>query len=306
MSRPWIPRAERLLLLVRLGLRPARRRLSLLQLLLLLCVPLLQSLRLLLVLLFNLLLFRVIRFLLPKALMILVLLLLQFLSFLILLLLQLLLLLLIFLIQLRIPGVGCSGARRRRKVFRVNHAGRRAAISSAALSAPLIVSPIRGRVVCASSFSRGHGFAPTEFSRLGGRGNRRLAVILRRPQFPVRARSLYLPNLGCGRRNVSLASCILFFRRRTPRDPALASVVAHPIRVIDHSLVVNVVNDSHVHVADGPVVEKVAIIPASAGKTFPEIPEAVVDASIEAHMRPPKTFVEKKHAAVPSPPRRCP
>ena len=80
-----------------------RRRLSLLQMLLLLCMFLLQFLGLLLVFLLRLLLLRFIGILLRQPLMLLVLLLLQFLMFLILLRNQLLLLLLKLLISLRVP-----------------------------------------------------------------------------------------------------------------------------------------------------------------------------------------------------------
>ena len=83
-----------------------RRRLFLLQVLLLLRVFLLHLLCLLLMFLLRLLLPCIIGILLSQPLMLLILLLLQFLMFLILLVSHLLLLLLIFLIRLRIPGAG--------------------------------------------------------------------------------------------------------------------------------------------------------------------------------------------------------
>ena len=193
MFRPWVPRSERLRLLLRLSLRPARRRLSLLQTLLLLCVPLLQLLRLLLVPLLNLLLLRIIRFLLRQALMLLVLLLLQFLPFLVLLLLQLFLLLLIFLVQLLIPRMGGGGTFPERNVIRVDDPRRGGgAISTAGRGSPFLTPPVRRRVIRAPGFSRRDGFATAEFSRPGGCGDGRLAVVSRCPQFLARARSLYV------------------------------------------------------------------------------------------------------------------
>ena len=98
-----------LLSLRRLRLRPGRRCLPLLQLLLLLNVPFLQLLCLLLVPLFGLLFSRFVHVRSRDLLMVSLLPLLKVLPFLVLLLLQFLLLLLIFLVRLRIPRVGGGG-----------------------------------------------------------------------------------------------------------------------------------------------------------------------------------------------------
>lgn len=92
-----------------------RRRLSLLQLLLLLCVSLHHLLRLLLVFLFDLRLRLLVCVLFGQLLMLFVLLRLQLLSFLVLLRHQLVLLLLVFLVCLRVAGVRSSGALGRRQ-----------------------------------------------------------------------------------------------------------------------------------------------------------------------------------------------
>ena len=105
---------------MRLGRILFRWLLFVLQLLLLLCVSLLQLLRLLLVLLLQLLLSCVVRFLLLQPLVILLLLLLEFLPFLVLPGEQLFLLLLVFLIQLRVACAWRRGPWSRRKVVRMD------------------------------------------------------------------------------------------------------------------------------------------------------------------------------------------
>jgi len=132
-----------------LGLRPARRRLALLQLLLLLCVSLLQLLRLLLVFLFGLLFSAFIHVLLRQTLMVPLLLLLKLLPFLVLPLLELLLLLLIFLVRLRIPGRRSRMAFHRWKIVGMvrGPAAARAILFITRTRPRLSGSPIRGRMV---------------------------------------------------------------------------------------------------------------------------------------------------------------
>lgn len=167
---------------LRFGLRPARRRLPLLEFLLLLHVTLPQLLRLLLVLLFSLLLRRLVGLLLIEALVVVLLLLLELLPFLVLLLLKLLLLLLILLICLRVPRVRSCGALHRREVLDVRRGGGTAVVfrpvlfSRRSRSTTIGPSAICRRMIRRSRLARGYGSC-LELARSGRRGNRRLALI---------------------------------------------------------------------------------------------------------------------------------
>jgi hypothetical protein len=116
-------------------------------------------------------------------------------------------------------------------------------------------------------------------------------------------------NLNGCRRNVPLTLRVLLLRRRTPRDPAFASVVTHPIhdrRIVDDGLVIHVVNIGDVHIRHRPVVEEAIVIPSSALETITEITEPVVDAAIETDLRSPIALMKKEHTPLPAPPRRGP
>src|SRR5208283_3381184 len=75
---------------------------------------------------------------------------------------------------------------------------------------------------------------------------------------------------------------------------------------IDYGFVVNVVNVDDVDIGDGAVIEEMSAIPTAANEANAEISKAVINAAVEADVRAPETFVEKKHAAIPTPPRRSP
>jgi hypothetical protein len=141
--------------------RPARRawprrRLSLLQALLLLYMFLLQLLSLLLMLLLDLLLPGIICVLLRQLLMLLLLLLLEFLPLLVLLLLKLLLLLLVFLVKFRISRVGGCRTFHRRKVVRMDWGRGAAAVFRRRLRGASIAS---GRMVIRSTGLLGRDYS---------------------------------------------------------------------------------------------------------------------------------------------------
>src|SRR5580698_6674325 len=106
------------------------------------------------------------------------------------------------------------------------------------------------------------------------------------------------------RRDVPVALRGLFFRRGPRREPAVATVVAHPAHrcVVNDRGVVDIMNVGHVHVHHCAVVEKVAAIPTPTHETYSEITESVIDSAIEADVWTPITFMENKCAAAPTPP----
>src|SRR5579863_1511526 len=292
-----------LLFLRRRGLRSARRRLPLLQPLLLLYVFLLQLLRLLLVLLLSLLLSRIVRILICQLLMFFLLPLLQSLPFLVLLLLELLLLLLVFLVRLCISRVGRRWALHGGKVVGMNRSGGACVVFRSRLRG----SPIGGRIVGASGGSRRQGIVATELSGPGCRRDRRLAVICRRTQLRITTGGLHVLHLSACRRNMPVA-CRRFVSSGWPGiHSTFTAVVADPILgAVDDGFVVDVVDDCYVHIGHRPVVEKVSIVPASAREAFSKIAEAVVDAPVESDLRAPIAVIVNKRAVRPSPVRRGP
>ena len=281
----------------------------LLQALLLLYVFLLQLLRLLLVLLLSLLFCLLVRILLRKLLVLFVLLLLKLLPFLILLLLKLLLLLLIFLVKVGIPRVGSCRPLHRRKVVRMNCRGGGSGRVTAVLSSWCSRSAIGRRIVWCSGFSRRHDIVSSELSRLGGSGDRRLAVIRRGAKFRIAPRSLYVLRLSGRGREMLIMCCSFLFRSWTGSDSTFSAVVADSIyvgSVVDDGCVVDIVNVGNVHIRHRAVVEKVSAVPASTYETVPEVSETVVNTAIETDMRTPIAVIENKRAVGPTPIRRSP
>lgn len=75
------------------------------------------------------------------------------------------------------------------------------------------------------------------------------------------------------------------------RCPARTSVVADAADryIIDHPLVVNIVDVGDVHIIDRAIVVEIASPPAATEVSVPRIAISVVDAAIEAHLQPPIT-----------------
>src|SRR5712692_4093488 len=287
----WFSVNERLrFFLWRLRPLPARWWLLFpLQLLLLLFVSLLQLLRLLLVPLFYLLLSRFIGISLRQPL--------EFLLLLFLLRELLFLLLLVLLVQLRLACTWRTGSRRRRKVARMDRGrvGSRSIVLRPVLRtrsrrvAPRLLPPTigGGGIGTTCRFGRYDG-AVLKYSWLRCRCDCRLAHVHRSPLLRVGSGRLRVLNLNRDRRNMSLMRRSLLLRCRTRVDSAVAAVEADArLRVVDHRLVVNVVNDRDVHVVHRLVVEEAIVVPTSAFVTFTKIAEAIVDPAIETDYRTP-------------------
>ena len=124
----------------------------------------------------------------------------------------------------------------------------------------------------------------------------------------VRSRCVLVLGLCCYRRCVLFVRVSLFLRRRSPvysTRTVKAGAVDRRV-VVDHRLVVNVVNFCHVHVVHRPVVEEIVSPPIPALVTFSAVPVAVIDPAIETDVRSPVTSVPYVHSVVPSPVTGCP
>jgi len=299
--RPTLPaRSEegwgtRLLTLPSLG---PRRLLLFLQVLLLLLVSLLQLLRLLLVPLFYLLPLRFRHVPLRQTLMLLLLFLLQLLVVLFLLLVQLGLLLLVFLVQFRVAGVWRGRTLVRLKVLSMVWDLRpwnivlRASLRPIApvlrtgnivpCAARLNSAALGWRMVWRSGFSGRHRSRTSELPRPVGSGYGWPAMVNRSPLLRVAAGSLLMLPLNRRGCEVSVVFSLYFFSSGAVIDPAVAAVVADPIRgvVVDYRGVVNVMNVGDVHVVDGAVVEKVVAIPAATFVAVAKVAESVIDTTV--------------------------
>src|SRR5208337_5302395 len=130
----------------------------------------------------------------------------------------------------------------------------------------------------------------------------RLAHIRRRTLLRVGPGRLRMLNLSRYRRDMSITPRSLFLRGRAHIDSTVAAVVADMVLVVvSHVGVVNIVDVRNVHVAHGPVVEKVSVIPTPAFKTRTEIAEAVIDPAVEAYLGTPIAVIENKSVAAPTP-----
>src|SRR6266403_2218286 len=94
-----------------------------------------------------------------------------------------------------------------------------------------------------------------------------------------------------------------FLLARRPRGNATVTAVeAYAFVVpVDHSGVVDVVNDGDIHIVHGTVIEKPAAFPASTFVTIAEVSITVVDAAVETDLRPPITLIEEISVAAPCP-----
>src|ERR1700751_3860035 len=72
------------------------------------------------------------------------------------------------------------------------------------------------------------------------------------------------------------------------------------------SFLIHVANHVSVHMPHGAVIEKVAAFPTSAYESVAEIPESIIDPTVESHHRSPIPCVENKSRTSPAPVRRSP
>lgn len=107
--------------------------------------------------------------------------------------------------------------------------------------------------------------------------------------------------------NAVFAERGLFGRYRPHLDAAAAAVIAHScVGDVHDFVVVHIVNDRSIHIGDAPVIFESVAIPIAAFITAAHISEAVVDSTVEAHMRTPVASVPQVTAAGKAPERRCP
>ncbi len=103
-----------------------------------------------------------------------------------------------------------------------------------------------------------------------------------------------------------------FLRRGLMLNAAGTAIVGH-MTVVDDGVIANDgfvhiggVNDGGVHMHDGGVIGKSAASPLATGEADAHVPEAVVDATIEADGRSPVAFMEEVLAVGPAPVGRGP
>jgi hypothetical protein len=130
-----------------------------------------------------------------------------------------------------------------------------------------------------------------------------------REKLAIVSRGLLMLSLYRQRSLVMLTLRNKLLRRRTRRNASVTAVVADAIdrRVVhDHCLVIDISHVGDVHVSHAAVVVEVASAPLATVVAVAGITEAVVDAAVEANVRPPVTAMEGVEALVPSPPSGSP
>ena len=135
-----------------------------------------------------------------------------------------------------------------------------------------------------------------------------MSAVRLRGQRRVPHRFLNVLSLDRRRRNVGFARRQPFLRRGRRADAARATVVTDVIdgRVVDHGLLVGVVDNVHVDVRDRRVVSKSAVGPAAAHVADADVAEAVVHATVEADVRAPIAGIEPIDTAGEAPVARRP
>lgn len=81
--------------------------------------------------------------------------------------------------------------------------------------------------------------------------------------------------------------------RRSGRNSAAATVIAHPRVTIDDDIaIVDIVDHINIYICYRPVVAEGAVIPPPSVVAMPGVPVAIIDAAIEADVRSPIAGVE--------------
>jgi hypothetical protein len=102
---------------------------------------------------------------------------------------------------------------------------------------------------------------------------------------------------------------VSFFLRRRSSAHSTRTVKAGTVDrciVVDHRLVIHIVNLGDVHVVHSPVVVEIVSPPISALITFSPISIAVIYSAIETHVGSPVTVIPYVCPVVPSPVTGCP
>jgi len=167
--------------------------------------------------------------------------------------------------------------------------------------------PIGGRMVRRSGFPGG-SCAALELAGPRGCSNRRPTLVHGSPELRVTTGSLHVLSLSGYRRNVSLASGSLLFRRGPSLDPTISAVIAYAVDygLVNDGRVVDVVNIGNVHIVHSAVVEEVPTVPSPTIVSATPITESVGDPAVKADVRTPVTLVEQECSTAPPPIARGP
>src|SRR6266511_1726823 len=147
-----------------------------------------------------------------------------------------------------------------------------------------------------------------EYSGPRCRGNPRHALIHRRQLRAVRSGRLFMPRLNRRPRQVPVVLGETLRRSRLGDDSTRAAVEAHARRccIRNDWLVINIADIGNVDDIQRGVVAEYAVAPVPAVIADAEVAEAIVDAAVEAHARPPIARIPDIQAIVPAPVARCP
>jgi hypothetical protein len=152
------------------------------------------------------------------------------------------------------------------------------------------------------------GYYPVTAKHAGpcSRSNCRLSVIHRRQQLPVAGRRSFVLGLFRRRFDMALMRRRLFGRRSMGLDSTLAAIESDMVVVDDHRFVVDVGHVDRGHIVHATVVIERSASPVASLVPDAAVPEAIVDASIEANRRPPVAGVPGIDSASPTPISGCP
>src|SRR5215467_10298881 len=156
---------------------------------------------------------------------------------------------------------------------------------------------------------RGHHRTAVKVPRPCRGGDSRTALVDRSKILPICAGSLLVLHLRGKWRRVPLAGIRRFLRCRTRLDATVSAVIADIVdgRVVhDHCFVVNVRHVRDANVGDAAVVVEASPAPFAADEAYSAVAVTVVDATIEADVRPPIACVPHVKTATPSPIARRP
>src|SRR5262245_38205013 len=164
------------------------------------------------------------------------------------------------------------------------------------------------RRVCPFTPFRPDSCRTREHPMLGLRRHTRSTIVHRSKKFAIGARSVLVPTLQCRLRSVPFARPGKLLRRRlgsSSAAPAIEADIVHR-HVFDDGLVVGMNDDGPVHLSDGGIVEEHPVIPISALVAYASITEAVVDAAVISHVRPPISGVPNISGIIVAPVARRP
>jgi hypothetical protein len=133
-------------------------------------------------------------------------------------------------------------------------------------------------------------------------------VVHRRELVAIGAGDVFVQRLLGRWRDMPLAARAFLCSGWTGSCSTIATSEAGAVysRVVDHGRVVSIVNVRDVHVIHRTVVIEVPAAPISASITGANVPEAIVDAAVEADSRTPVSRMPDVHAATPTPVTRSP